>query len=97
MSASRPFTDLIDEMIQDPNDAAEYLTACLQEGEDVFMLALGDVARVHGMSTVAGAAELNRESLYKSLSGKRSPRFSSIEAILNAVGLRIRIEPKNAA
>ncbi|MDD1650285.1 MAG: putative addiction module antidote protein, partial [Methylococcaceae bacterium] len=40
--------------------------------------ALGDIARARGMSQVARDSGLSRESLYKALSGDRSPRFDTI-------------------
>src|SRR5258707_123322 len=97
MKRSRPFTEFLDEMIQDPSEALAYLNAALDEGEDVFLLALGDVARAHGMGRIADQSKLNRESLYKTLSGNRSPRFNSVGAILDAVGLKLRIERKDSA
>jgi DNA-binding phage protein len=37
------------ESLQDPEAAAEYLTACLDDGDvDVFLLALRDVAEAQG-------------------------------------------------
>jgi len=43
-------------------------------GDAAFIVkALGDIARAKGMAQVARDAGLSRESLYKALSGKRSP------------------------
>ena len=43
--------------LQDPQEAAEYLTAALEEGDSaVFLLALRDVADARGMSTLATKA-----------------------------------------
>jgi probable addiction module antidote protein len=38
--------------------------------------ALGDIAWAKGMAQVAKDAGLSRESLYKALSGERSPDFA---------------------
>jgi probable addiction module antidote protein len=54
--------------------------------------ALGDVARAKGMSQVARDAGLSRESLYKALSGDRSPDFETILKVMGALGLRLRAE-----
>lgn len=53
--------------------------------------ALGDVARAKG-SQVARDAGLSRESLYKALSGERSPDFDTILRVMAALGLRLRAE-----
>jgi len=54
--------------------------------------ALGDIARAKGMSQVARDAGLSRESLYKALSGERSPGFDTILKVTGALGLVLRAE-----
>jgi len=54
--------------------------------------ALGDIARAKGMSQVARDAGLSRESLYKALSGQRSPGFDTILKVIEALGLRLHAE-----
>jgi probable addiction module antidote protein len=45
---------------------AKYLTAALEDDNpDVFLTAIGNVAKARGMSAVAERAALGRESLYK--------------------------------
>lgn len=64
------------EHLRTPAEMAAYLEACLEEanGDAAFIAkALGDIARAQGMSQVARDAGLSRESLYKALSGERSP------------------------
>lgn len=75
--------------------AAGYLTAAMEEGEDVFLLALHDVAQAQGgMTTLARATKLNRENLYGMLSRHGNPRLLSITAILKKLGLTISFKPK---
>ena len=75
--------------------AAGYLTAALEEGEAVFLLALRDVAQAHGgIAGLARATKLNRENLYDMLSEAGNPRLSSITAILDKFGLRVSFQPK---
>ncbi|MDU1658890.1 MAG: putative addiction module antidote protein, partial [Stenotrophomonas maltophilia] len=69
------------EHLHTPKEMAAYLDACIEEsdGDSAFIAkALGDIARAQGMSKVARAAGLSRESLYRALSGERSPDFSTI-------------------
>ena len=74
---------------------AAYLDASLEEsdGDATFVaMALGDIARSKGMTQVASDAGLSRESLYKALSGNRSPAFDTILRVIAALGLRLRAE-----
>jgi probable addiction module antidote protein len=84
------------EDLKDPRYAAGYLTAALEEGEDVFLLAVRDVAQAHGgMTALAQATKLNRENLYDMLSTDGNPRLSSIAAILSKLGFEIKFTPKH--
>ena len=78
---------------------AAYLEACLEEsnGDASFVAkALGDIARAKGMSQVARETGLSRESLYKSLSGERTPRFDTILKVTRALGLELHASPLHA-
>lgn len=75
-----------------PEDCAAYLDACFEEadGDAAFIArALGDIARARGMTQVAQDAGLSRESLYKALSGARSPDFATILKVTRALGVRL--------
>lgn len=80
------------EHLRTPKEMAAYLEACLEEahGDAAFIAkALGDIARAKGMSQVARDAGLSRESLYKALSGERSPDFSTILKVVSALGISL--------
>jgi probable addiction module antidote protein len=84
------------EHLQTPEEMAAYLEACLEEaGDDAAFIAkaLGDIARAKGMSQVARDAGLSRESLYKALSGQRTPNFETILKVIKALGLELHVEP----
>lgn len=75
---------------------AAYLEACIEEsdGDAAFIAsALGDIARAKGMTQVAKDAGLSRESLYKSLSGDRSPSFDTILKVAATLGLKFHVQP----
>jgi len=83
------------EHLRTPEEMAAYLEACLEEanGDAAFIAkALGDIARAKGMTQVARDAGLSRESLYKALSGDRSPSFDTILKVLSALGLKLHAE-----
>lgn len=80
------------EHLRTPAEMAAYLEATLEESAgDAAMVAkaLGDIARAKGMSAVAREAGLSRESLYKALSGERSPGFDTILKVVGALGLEL--------
>jgi probable addiction module antidote protein len=83
------------EHLRSPEEMAAYLEACLEEadGDAAFIAkALGDIARAKGMAQVAKDAGLSRESLYKALSGERSPDFDTILKVVGALGLKLHAE-----
>lgn len=83
------------EHLRTPEEMAAYLEACLEEadGDAAFVAkALGDIARAKGMAQVARDAGLSRESLYKALSGERSPGFDTILKVVRALGLKLHAE-----
>ncbi len=83
------------EHLRTPEEMAAYLEACLEQAKGDAALvakALGDIARAKGMTQVARDAGLSRESLYKALSGERSPGFDTILKVISALGLRLHAE-----
>ncbi len=88
------YEDFLLEDLADPEEAAGYLSACLEEGPDVFLLGLRDVAKSQGgMTKLARDAQLSREPLYRMLSEEGNPTFSSITAIVHSLGIRLQCVP----
>jgi len=95
MEKSRPYRDYLIKALADPLEAAGYLNAAIEENDkELFLLALRNVAeaRLGGMSKLAEASGLNRESLYRMLSGKGNPELNSLDRVLHALGLKIAVE-----
>lgn len=87
-----------EEALADPAEAAANLNAALEDGsQEVFLLALKDVATARGVSRLAREADLNRENMYRILSKKGNPQLSSLKALLESLGLRLAVEPSPAA
>jgi probable addiction module antidote protein len=96
----RDYKDYLSQNLKNADEAAHYLDAALADGnKDVFLVAIRDVAdaRLGGIANLADKAGLNRESLYRTLSEKGNPELSSLEAVLDALGLRLSIESKKAS
>lgn len=91
--ATVKYVDGLKESLKDPEEAAAYLDAALEDGDqEVFLLALRDVAEARGLSAVAQDAQLNRENLYRMLSRQGNPQLSSLTALLRSMGLRLAVE-----
>ncbi|HVO65974.1 MAG TPA: addiction module antidote protein [Syntrophales bacterium] len=83
------------EHLRTPEEMAAYLEDCLEESNGdaaIIAKALGDIARAKGMTQVARDAGLSRESLYKALSGERSPGLDTVLKVIQALGLKLHAE-----
>lgn len=95
MARIRNYQETLKENLANPRRAAEYLNAALEDDDPgVFLLALKDVADIHGgIGRLADLTSLNRESMYRMLSGEGNPRISSLNAVLHALGLKLSVTP----
>lgn len=85
--AYNPFDHLLDEA-----DLGEYLTqAFMDDDPAVFVTALGHVAKHKGITQLAEETGLNRESLYKALSGKTQPKWDTVQRIIKALHMNVRV------
>ena len=83
----------ISQHLDDEDMIAGYLSLCLEdENPNVFLNALGDVAKARGMTELARATGLSRESLYKTFAAGKKPQLETILKIARAYGLRVRFE-----
>ncbi|HQZ72286.1 MAG: addiction module antidote protein [Anaerolineae bacterium] len=74
--------------LTDDEAVAEYMNAVLEtEDPNLFLLALGDIARVRGMTQIAKVSGLGRESLYKALAPGAKPRFDTVLKVARALGV----------
>jgi len=93
---TRDYKESLTEALKDPKEAAAYLNAHLEEqgkdAEELFLMALRDVATAYGVSELAEEAELGRESLYKALSQSGNPKLSTLVSLLNAMGLKLSVD-----
>jgi probable addiction module antidote protein len=86
--------------LANPSEAAAYLNAALEDGsQEIFLMALRDIAEAKGMTRLSQKVHLNRENMYRMLSGKGNPELHSLASILEGLGLRLSVqvrEPKLA-
>ena len=98
MSKDLTFDDLLKEHLQDKQVAAMYLEECLADGNiKLFKKALKEVAdaQLGGVTALSRDIDLNRQSLYRTLSEDGNPRLSTLIKILDALGLRIAVTIKS--
>jgi probable addiction module antidote protein len=90
--ALTPF-DAVD-YLHTPADMAGYLEAALEDGDPQLLTAvLGDIARAQGMTEIARATGLGRESLYKALSPTGNPEWTTVLRVITALGLTLKVVP----
>ncbi len=95
--ASVKYEQGLAEDLADPDEAAVYLNAALEDGsQELFLMALRDVATSRGLSRLASETSLNRENMYRILSAKGNPQLSSLKNMLDSLGLRLAVEPQRA-
>ena len=80
--------------LKSPQAMADYLSEALATDDPEFICdALDTIARAKGMTQVAKATGLTRESLYKSLSGTTKPEFDTVRKVISSFGLKLVAEP----
>lgn len=91
--------DFKDELLKDladPREAASYVNAALEDSEEMFLVALRDVAEARQMSKVANEAGLSRESIYRMLCETGNPTHASLQGILKALGLKLTVQARRS-
>lgn len=80
--------------LQTEQDMAHYLDMVLEDGDAAELAAaLGHIARAKGMSQLALDTGLSRESLYKALSGQRTPSADTLMRVIRGLGFKLAIHP----
>ena len=73
-------------------EISEYLNDAFQDDDpQLFIVALGYLAKKKDMTRVAKEAGLNRESLYKALSEDGHPQFATIRKVTKALGCKLAV------
>lgn len=91
------------ELRADHELAIEYLKAAMEsmgnpEDRVAGLLALRTVAEAYGgLGAVAAEAGISSESLCRTLSPKGNPTLKTLLAVLNAVGMKLSVEPSQHA
>jgi probable addiction module antidote protein len=99
----RNYRDFVTELLKNPEEAAEYLRASLDEYSadgnlEAFLTAVRTVADAQGgITELAKKTELNRQTLYRTLSKEGNPRIKTLRSVLSSLGFRLSVEPAESA
>ena len=95
MGKTSSYREALLESLRDPNEAAAYLDAAMEDSQEAFLKASRNVAhsRQISMSQVASDSGVQRETLYRSLSEDGNPTLKTLRSVLNTLGLRLGIVP----
>ncbi|MBX9864648.1 MAG: putative addiction module antidote protein [Hyphomicrobium sp.] len=92
MAKSRPFD--ASEYLENESEVAAYIAeAMLTQDVEHIAHAIGVAAKVRGMTQIAERTGLSRESLYRALSAGGSPKFDTIQRVLEALDLQLTVQP----
>ena len=92
---SIPYQNYLIESLKDPEEAAGYLNAALEERDiSAFLLALQNVIQAQGgISKIADKTHKSRTSLYKALSKTGNPYLKSTNDLLTALDMQLLVVP----
>jgi probable addiction module antidote protein len=83
------------EKLRDPEFASNYIMSAIVDNDiDFLPVALGDVAKAHGISKLAEETGINRRTLYKVFDEKGHPSFELVTQIMQSLGMEIQIRPR---
>jgi probable addiction module antidote protein len=84
----------VSEFIENDEAALAFIEDAMETGDARHIAsAIGDVARAKGMSQLARETGMSRESLYRALSEDGNPQLSTVLKVLEAMGLKLSVEP----
>ncbi len=82
--------------LKDPVFASNYIMSAIIDNDLSFLpIALGDVAKAHGLSKLSEHTGINRRTLYKVFDQKGNPSFGLVSQVMQGLGLQIEVKPKS--
>jgi probable addiction module antidote protein len=83
--------------LRDPEFASAYIMSAIVDNDMNFLpVALGDVAKAHGVSKLAEDTGINRRTLYKVFDKKGHPSFDLVTQIMRSLGMELQVRPKKS-
>jgi probable addiction module antidote protein len=103
MTEHPKFNDYLLKKLRNRKYAEAFLNAAILEYEgdqdsEAFMLAIRLLAEAQGgIAQLSAKTKLNRQNLYKILTGKTTPRLDTVDTLLQGLGFRLTVTPLKAA
>ncbi|PIZ03592.1 MAG: putative addiction module antidote protein [Gammaproteobacteria bacterium CG_4_10_14_0_8_um_filter_38_16] len=91
------YKDWLIPQLENKKQAMSYLNAAIDDYQnhgksEIVMLAFSHVVKAQGgIAELAKKTKLNRQTLYRTLSGKRNPGLDTILNLIQALGFRLKI------
>jgi probable addiction module antidote protein len=95
MGKTSSYRQALLESLRDPQEAAAYLDAAMEDSQEAFLKASRNVAqsRELSMTEIASNSGVQRETLYRSLSEDGNPTLKTTRSVLKTLGMRLGIIP----
>ena len=85
------------EKLRDPEFASAYIMSAIVDNDMNFLpVALGDIAKAHGISKLAEESGIHRRTLYKVFDKKGHPSFDLVTQIMDSLGMELQVRPKKS-
>lgn len=79
--------------LKSDEDIKEYLNTSFATGDSKLIArALGDIAKIKGMSKIAKTSKLDRSSLYSSLTTDGDPKLSTLTKLIDSFGYTFSVK-----
>ncbi|WP_282611272.1 addiction module antidote protein [Pelagibius sp. Alg239-R121] len=80
------------EYLETDEDIALFLSEALKTGDSAYInRTIGTIARARGMTDIARQSGIKREALYKALSENGNPQFTTVHAVIKALGFNLTV------
>ncbi|KYC43910.1 transcriptional regulator [Scytonema hofmannii PCC 7110] len=98
MPKTKSYHSFLIESLKDPNEAAAYLNAALEEQDpQLFLLAVRNVAEAHGeIAKLLETTQLNQDNLHQMLAKAENPTLYNFASILDILGFKLAITVKES-
>ena len=85
------------EKLTDPEIAEGYPNSALEDSPQMFLKALLNVTQARQVAVIANKAGVKRETIYRAFSKTGNPTLDTLNSVLQALGLQIKVAAKSTA
>jgi probable addiction module antidote protein len=86
----------VSEYLDTDEKIADYLSSVMADNDwELFLRAIGHIAKAQGMTKVAKDTGLGRESLYKAFTANSQPKFDTVMRVLDSFNIVMQFSPKD--